>query len=297
MIIVRKRGIQVELENKATIKIIKFLSVIILFTVSNSFSQPKIANYLFNNELIPQLQRDEKSINFSQFELEISKILLRKTYFSNMNEMLGDLDSVVVTMANGNQKIYNYYSESNAKITTEVFKKLNGNIFANFSRSTFKIYFNGDIISELDEIWVEEKWVNADKRTYTFDSNGNQTLFFNEQWDGSKWNNDVRLTHVYDAKGNCTSILAEKWDGTNLVPITRVTYNFDFDENCMSKLGEKWDGTDWMISSRLTYKYDSNGKEILFIYEIWNGATWVNFHRRTIIYNNNSNESLYLYEE
>ncbi|MFZ4740969.1 MAG: hypothetical protein ACOYLE_07365 [Bacteroidales bacterium] len=80
-----------------------------------------------------------------------------------------------------------------------------------YQRLTQTFNNNGNLITNKNEYWQSNAWVNNSRSTYTYDSNGNKLTDLSELWQTNAWINNYKATYTYDANGNMLTSLWEIW--------------------------------------------------------------------------------------
>jgi len=226
----------------------KVLSIIvILFAVSNLYSQTERLDELLKHKSSDQFLSYEEGVDKSVFENHSNQILKTATFDST-----SVVDSVIVTNKNGDKKNHTYIYDSNWNITLHLIEKWYGGQWVKSSRTTYVYDSNGYMILSFGDIWDGVQWVNIRRDTYTYDSNENLTLALTERWDESQWVFYSKTTYAYDPNGNWTSRIYEDWEGSQ----RRHTYTYDSNGNWTSWLFERLEGSQWVNSHRYTFNSD-----------------------------------------
>ncbi len=117
---------------------------------------------------------------------------------------------------------------------------------------------------------------DSERVSYSCDNNGNRLTDLNERWVNNAWVDFYRHTYTYDNNGNQLTDLSEYWTNITWVNSSRYSYTYDNNGNQLTDLSEYWTNNTWVNSSRYSYTYDNNGNQLTDLSEYWTNNTWVN---------------------
>ena len=134
-----------------------------------------------------------------------------------------------------NSRLYTYSYNQDLEMTTRKYQYWDGTEWQNWRYSTFAYDADGNLISELDQIW-------------------------NEQWE-----NLYLYTHIYDHCGNPLSDLIQNWKGEWQISGKR-TYSYNRNGDLLIEEYKHWDepSGQWKIVDRQSYTYDAHGFCIIY---------------------------------
>ena len=262
---------------------------------NNEFSTPN-----FNDKLPSEIDPFEVNNNSYPFQNDriIPDVLQKNSpsiirMLSSQSQFYVIDTAIVLSTSDTVRHLYTF--NPNAKRTSDLTQKLNGDTWVNSSRLTNEYDDANNMLSELYEYWENGQWVNYFRHTYTYDAQGNMLSAFGENWENGQWVNSDRYTYTYDAQGNMLSYLYEYWENGQWVYSYRYTYTYDAQGNMLSDLYERWENAQLVNSDRYTYTYDAQGNMLSKLYEAWS-SQWVYSYRVTYTYDAQGNMLSYLYE-
>jgi hypothetical protein len=193
---------------------------------------------------------------------------------------------------------YTYTYNSSGKCLTELDEKWTNNAWVNFQRNTYTYDNSGNDLTHLVEAWTNNAWVNSHSYifTYTYDNSGNIEASYQESWINNALVNSFRALFTYDNSGNELTDLGEIWANNAWVNYYRYTYSYDNSGNMLTSLFENYVNNVWVISYRHTYTYDNSGNLLSYIGDNWSNNILVNSNRATYTYDNLGNRVTYLGE-
>jgi hypothetical protein len=156
-------------------------------------------------------------------------------------------------------------------------------------RNFYTYDVDDNLLSKLEQTWIDDNWVNYYRETYTYDENGKELSYFREQWTGSQWSNHLRSNSLYDDSGNFVRRLTEQWFEVQWDSTYRDTYTYDVNGNMLSYLFEKWTEGQWENYFRDNYTYDAGGNKLSLLHERWTDGRWLYIFRYNYDYDVNGN--------
>jgi hypothetical protein len=169
-------------------------------------------------------------------------------------------------------------------------------IFGGSEKLVYGFNNEGKLLTQLDQLWIIDKWADYDIITNTYDANGNLLTETKEQYRGNAWLNYRKLSHTYDGGGNCLNTLGQQWDGVDWTNSIQSDYTYDGSGKMLTELFQEWDGSDWMNSSLDSCTYNGAGNRITLMNQYWDGSVWSNNFKVTWTYNGTGNILTYLYQ-
>jgi len=120
-------------------------------------------------------------------------------------------DSVTWNDWNGGNYILN--QNNNSEQTFFVQKSWNGSSWLDSNRGSTTYDANGGSINT-EQLWQQNKWVNADKYSNLIDSLGNSTSSINFDWSNGTWMESFGYlqNYTYDGNGNITQEIDQIYD-------------------------------------------------------------------------------------
>jgi len=180
------------------------------------------------------------------FDANGNAIIQMIDYGNNGSWYNGNKDSMSYDM-NGNMLTdYTWWADTN-------------NILTFYSRATFTYNLSGKVLTQLNEVWQSNTWVNSVRYSYTYDGNGNMLTETRESWQTNVWVNLYRETYTYDGNGNKLTYLTEQWLSGAWVNVGSNSYTYDGNGNMLTNTYEQWQSGAWVNGRRDTYTYDGNG--------------------------------------
>ncbi|MDR3503122.1 MAG: T9SS type A sorting domain-containing protein [Legionella sp.] len=164
-------------------------------------------------------------------------------------------------------------------------------------RYTYTYDNSGHELTELDETWSNNAWINYCRSTHTYDDSGRLLTNLSEYWSNNAWIINYRETYTYNNSGNRLTRLYENWANNAWVILWRVTFTYDNSGNMLTELEEDWSNNAWVNGSRNTYTYDNSGRMLTILFEYWSNNTWVILWRDTFTYDNSGNKLTNLLED
>jgi Secretion system C-terminal sorting domain len=156
-------------------------------------------------------------------------------------------------------------------------------------RYTYTYDNSGNRLTELDETWINNSWVNSLRDTLTYDNSGHLLTELWERWSFNTWVNFNRNKYTYDNSGYLLTDITEAWANNSWVNGFRWTNTYDNSGNRLTELGEIWSNNAWINSWSYTYTYDNSGNQLTYLYETWSNNAWVNSFKWTDSYDNSGN--------
>jgi Secretion system C-terminal sorting domain len=146
------------------------------------------------------------------------------------------------------------------------------------------------MLTELNETWSNDAWVNNYRWTSTYDNSGHVLSVFAEIWSDSAWANLYRFTYNYDNSGNLLTELDEVWSDIAWVNSELYTYTYDNSGNRLTELDVYWSNNGWVNNRSFAYAFDNNGNCIHGESLIWQDSAWVKYKTSIqLLYNHNQN--------
>ncbi len=170
------------------------------------------------------------------------------------------------------------------------------NEWVNYHETSFIIDSLGDATGMLIREWKNAEWVNLQRLTYAYDSNHQVLTRVNESWLNNTWENVGRMTNTYNSMGETLTQLQEHWAGVDWANYNLSTYSYDTAGNMLIYMNQSWQSGAWENSSRAAYTLDSLGNPLTILYQEWGNGKWVNKQRITSIYNEYSNKIFETFE-
>jgi len=221
------------------------------------------------------------------------------------------------------KKEFNTY-DANGNLT----QKITRNYYVSLQQDTKLSYTydsNGNKITFLRELWVNNAWVNSSKVTCTYDGSGNRLTSLDEQWQNNAWINNNKSSFTYNAFNKTQSYVYEQWLNNAWLITIRRLYTYDSNGNelifteetpcpnlAITSKSTRTYNTNNKLSSivretlqndilsndeRGTYTYDVNGYCTTLLWEKWENNNWVNSYRESsIIFDANGNNLSYIEE-
>lgn len=155
---------------------------------------------------------------------------LTVTLMETWNFMASDWDNSTLT---------NYTNNANGSVNQAVHQTWDagGSVWVNSSRSTFTYNGADQMLTELEEAWVDAAWQNERRTTNSYNSGG---LFVSltEIWiqDASFWQNETQSLYTNNSGGTPIQIIVQDWSfgGDTLVfgagfwvNAVRITFTYD----------------------------------------------------------------------
>lgn len=224
---------------------------------------------------------------------KISSKLLNPSYFINGNQACvasmkidespfnnidnPQIDSVVINKlwsANDNEIIKYYYTyDSLGNVFIEIKK--------NYWKETSTYNINGDLESQLFEVWENDMWNNLALSMFTYDTNHNLILYLQNNWIDGNWIGDLRSSYYYNINGDLESYTSMEWNGSEWENSFRKTFYFDNQFILTTIISQNWGEGDWNgYTWKDTLFYNSDGNVIQRLsYDLFNGQ-WIKDWRR-----------------
>ena len=100
-----------------------------------------------------------------------------------------------------------------------------GNLPADTIRYLFSFNASAKRTLELQQRLIDGTWVDSYRRTNTYDAQGNMLTNLTELWENSQWVNGWRYTYTYNAQGNLASIWFHAGLNSSWVPANLNTFS------------------------------------------------------------------------
>jgi hypothetical protein len=130
------------------------------------------------------------------------------------------------------------------------------NSWMNEWRESFS-YGGGNPASCLGEYW-DQSWIPDLYETFTFDASGSILSEIEQYWNGNEWVNDLRYTYTYDRLLH-TYMLGETWTGNGWENEEQETVTLLPDGLPDFILGEIWGAGGWQNGWLYTFTYEPAG--------------------------------------
>ena len=231
-------------------------------------------------------------------ELEAAELMYNPQ--KNKNKLLTKLNGskyYPVTVVIDNSQRFTYTYDNNGNLLTELEEYWKDNAWVNYWRLSYTYGNSGNLVTELVELWTINSWGNDMRQTYTYDNSGNLLIHLYELWSNNTWMNSHRNTYNYDNNGNLLTHLEEVWMSNAWVNSWRYIYTNDNSGNILIKLDERWTNNQWVNSGRTAYSYDNNSNMLTLLIEQWINNAWVNSQRATYTYDNSGNRLTWFNEK
>ncbi|MFI5252266.1 MAG: T9SS type A sorting domain-containing protein [Bacteroidota bacterium] len=162
---------------------------------------------------------------------------------------------------------------------------VNGNLLSNLyeqwlpgqwvyrRRVTYTYDANRKMLSKLNELW-NSGWVNSFQSIYINDGNGNMISELEQRWVNGEWVNATRSTYSYNGDGKKLTFLYEFASDGQWTNYECDTYTYNANGNLLSELDDLWLNNQWMNSNRALNVYDINGNITSLLHQVWTGTRW-----------------------
>jgi hypothetical protein len=159
--------------------------------------------------------------------------------------------------------------------------------------SIFTYSYDGNVLSELKQSWVDFYWERTYLRTYTYDNSGNMLTYLLQQWVAGHWNNFDYYHFSYTDDGKILSCLVQSWYNEEWLNSYLCTNYYDQYKRLYESLRQVWNNGTWVNAIRNLNTFNNEGLVLNSVTESWNGTKWVNVNRLSYSYDNNGNNLTY----
>ena len=141
---------------------------------------------------------------------------------------------------------------------------------------------NGNLLSFLDELRVDDSWHNDYRAEFAYDENGYRTKSSYFLWENSEWVPYNEYEYSYDENGNDLTYSYRYWDSSLDVWDYGYRYIYEYEGNVETVLIYPWDyeAEDWSEIPYYfySYTYDDNGYTLEYLYQYWDDISevWIN---------------------
>ena len=180
-------------------------------------------------------------------------------------------------------------------ISQELVKRWYDGEVENYKRENNTYNSNDQLITHLDETWVDGAWGNAntDNRYIYLYENGNEVGCMRSTWYGDEWRmitNNTTSYHSISGLPDTRVYQLNRDNDDDLENYQRLSFEFynGWDE-VLVWYREEWDLAleEWILESRYLETYDFDGNRILQEQFLWQEGDWVPFRQEVYVYNDN----------
>lgn len=189
-----------------------------------------------------------------------------------------------------NEWRWSYSYDANGNIISEVDELFQNNTWVNDWKGMYAYDTAGNLILKTEQTWVSGAWENLWKDTITFDSSGREFTRTLQTWNNSVWENYNKWISSYDSAGNIDIYTSYQWVNNAWVSSRRYSYSYDNNGNMLTKLIEQWTTSQWTNSYHYTYTYDGNDNMLTYLEKQWNttNTVWDSTEKWTMTYTGNN---------
>lgn len=160
------------------------------------------------------------------------------------------------------------------------------NNWENWFRITKTFDANQNIITSIQENWVNGNWVNSTKYGYTYDANNNKTETIYQTWNttSTNWMNTGRNVFVYNLANKETKINSYIWQNSSWANSTLINNYYSNDTLLNDSQRFSWLNNSWAMAERFTYQYIQQYPTTITRYVLGN-ANWLPETQTTYLMN------------
>jgi hypothetical protein len=133
----------------------------------------------------------------------------------------------------------------------------------------------GNQLTDLQQYWVNNSWVNSYFGISTHDTAGNYLTILSQQWQNNSWVNWQYDTRTFNSAGLETSELGQLWSNGSWVNSSLMLNVYDTSNNLLSETYKQWFSSQWVNQNKEQYTYDLWGNSMTGMFQTWAGSGWI----------------------
>ena len=196
---------------------------------------------------------------------------------------------------------YSYPSFPEDQPVTIIEKTYDGFLWNNNLRRNYAYNNLGSTTSRTTQRWDGLDWYFADYDTrsiYEYNTDNKTTLALDQIYMEDDWVNNYRQVYTYNTS---TGLLEESiwqfYEETEWVNSSRQRYiDFNEDDQTTTREIDNWTGSDWELTGRTISDYNANGSTTLIFSQDYQNGIWINDTRTIYEYDDQNNRTLTLYQ-
>lgn len=201
---------------------------------------------------------------------------------------------LTVFLYQGVRETFTY--DDNGNVLSDLSEVFNGNVWSNNELTTNVYNTSGMLQTKIVADWVNNAWVNSSRKTCTYSSNGNLLVDSNEIWRTTLWSPTNKIEYTYNEANLVTMFLYSNWRDSTWIPFSRSSYTFDNNMNRTFFLYENFNDSTGKNTYRMTYTYNNNNL-VTVLKETYANKMWGNLYINRCTYDINGNTTYCEYNE
>ncbi len=131
----------------------------------------------------------------------------------------------------------------------------------------------GKILTELEYLYVDNKWVLDNKDVYTYDSNGNELTKINYIYKDNEWKYYTKKENTYNSDGILITLAYYTYDNNDWVYDSK--YEYTHEDRKLISIFYSYVNNEWKYINKVETIYDSNGDISSITYYKYKNGEWV----------------------
>jgi hypothetical protein len=150
-------------------------------------------------------------------------------------------------------------------------------------------YENG-IYTNLQQVYIDNQWINTIKILYQYDSQHNLTEELEQDWVSGQWKNTGKYTYTYDAQNNITSYVQQLPESEEWNNLWQEIYIYDAQNKLIEIIAQYYDDTEqWKDNGRIVVTYDSQNNSTEMLYQYLRDGEWMGNEKEILTYDAQNN--------